>query len=257
MKKMIIPAILMMFILTSCGETSKAPITSFADITNQRIGVQTGAIADIYISENYKNATISRYNNIMDEAVALKNNKIDAFLAPTPTLVSLIAKNPKLKMLDERVCEVDSAAAVRKTDPVLKQQLNDAIAVLQTDGTIAEIFERWTKDPLSLPPMPEIKSDESLPTITIATSSVFEPYSFVDGNGNLAGTEIELAKRVCQLIGRNPKFIDVNFDGVVPALVSGKADVIFCILGTTEERKEQVDFTTPYFSITQSLVVKK
>lgn len=257
MKKAIIPILLFMLIFTSCKSTSNEQITKFADIDNQRIGVQTGAIADFYISENYKDVKITRFNSIMDEAMALKSNKIDAFLAPTPTLVSLVAKNPELKILDEEVCAVDSAVAVRKEDTELKQQINEALTKLQDDGTISQIFEKWTKDPLSLPPMSDIKIDETLPTLTIATNSTFEPYSFKDEHGDFVGTEIELAMRVCQIIGRNPKFIDVNVDGLVTALVSGKADAIFCILGATEERKQQVDFTVSYFKITQSLVVKK
>ena len=86
------------------------------------------------------------------------------------------------------------------------------------------------------------KQDNSLKMITEAT---FPPYEFLRGH-ELVGIDVELCRAVAQKLGRPFKAETVDFDSVIPAVISGKADLAAAGITVTEDRKKSVDFSIPY-----------
>lgn len=79
--------------------------------------------------------------------------------------------------------------------------------------------------------------------IVIGTSGDFPPVSFLqDGSTKVVGFEDDLAKAVTDQLGWNYRFEQISFDGLLPALQSGRIDAILSGLYDTEKRREQVDF---------------
>lgn len=84
---------------------------------------------------------------------------------------------------------------------------------------------------------------ETTPEIVIGTSGDFPPVSFLqDGSTKVVGFEDDLAKAVTDQLGWNYRFEQISFDGLLPALQSGRIDAILSGLYDTEKRREQVDF---------------
>ena len=92
--------------------------------------------------------------------------------------------------------------------------------------------------------------------ITMATSADFPPYEYYE-NDEIVGIDIDIMKAVCEKIGMELQPEDMSFDSVIGAAQTGKADIAMSGITITEDRKNMVDFTIPYTSTTQSIIVTK
>lgn len=95
--------------------------------------------------------------------------------------------------------------------------------------------------------------DESLKMITEAT---FPPYEFLRGN-EIVGIDVEICKAVAAKLGLAFEVESVNFDSVIPTVISGKADLAAAGITVTEDRKKNVDFSIPYVKTGVVFVYKK
>jgi polar amino acid transport system substrate-binding protein len=87
--------------------------------------------------------------------------------------------------------------------------------------------------------------------------STFQPWAMKDKTGNLVGFEIDVAKRLAEDMGVKVEFVPTNWDGIIPALLSGKFDVIIGGMGILPSRNLKVNFTIPYDTSGMSLVANK
>ena len=71
------------------------------------------------------------------------------------------------------------------------------------------------------------------------------------------GYDVEIAKRIAEGLGRELEVVKVEWDGLVPALTSGKIDAIIAGMSPTEERKKTIDFSDNYYTSNFVMVVKK
>ncbi|USD66174.1 transporter substrate-binding domain-containing protein [Vibrio sp. SCSIO 43136] len=76
--------------------------------------------------------------------------------------------------------------------------------------------------------------------------STFVPWAMRNKQGDLIGFEIDVAKRLAQDSGWKVEFVPTAWDGIIPALLAKKFDVIIGGMSITEERAKSVLFTTPY-----------
>jgi putative lysine transport system substrate-binding protein len=80
----------------------------------------------------------------------------------------------------------------------------------------------------------------------------------IDGNAEYAGGyDVEIAKRVAEDLGKELVIVKTEWDGLVPALMSGKIDAIIAGMSPTAERKETIDFSDNYYTSDLVMVVKK
>ena len=86
------------------------------------------------------------------------------------------------------------------------------------------------------------EKDNSLKMITEAA---FPPYEFLRGQ-DVVGIDVEICRAVAEHMNRPFKAETVDFDSVIPAVISGKADLAAAGITVTEDRKKNVDFSIPY-----------
>ena len=89
-------------------------------------------------------------------------------------------------------------------------------------------------------------------TLTMATEATFPPYEFLRGQ-EIAGIDVEICRAVAERLGREFRAENMDFDSVIPAVTSGKADLAAAGITVTEDRKKNVDFSVPY--VTTGIVV--
>ena len=70
------------------------------------------------------------------------------------------------------------------------------------------------------------------------------------------GYDVQIAKRVAESLGRELVIVKIGWDGIPPALVSGKIDLIIAGMSPTADRKETINFTDPYYVSEYVMVVK-
>lgn len=80
----------------------------------------------------------------------------------------------------------------------------------------------------------------------------------IDGGSEYAGGyDVEIAKKIAEGLGKELVVVKTEWDGLVPALVSGKIDAIIAGMSPTEERKQTIDFSDNYYKSDLVMVVKK
>ena len=83
--------------------------------------------------------------------------------------------------------------------------------------------------------------------LRVATDATFPPMEFVE-NGKRTGFDVELVEAIGQTLGRKIEWIDIDFKGLVPGLISKRFDMAVSAIYITDERKKVVDFTAPYYA---------
>lgn len=76
--------------------------------------------------------------------------------------------------------------------------------------------------------------------------SIFKPWSMRDKNGELIGFELDVGQKLADDMEVDAEFIPTAWDGIIPALVAGKFDVIISGMTTTPQRNLTINFTDPY-----------
>lgn len=87
--------------------------------------------------------------------------------------------------------------------------------------------------------------------------TTFKPWAMKDKQGNLIGFEIDVAKKLAQDMGVKVEFVQTAWAGIIPALLTGKFDIIIGGMGITPERNLKVNFTMPYEYSGMSIVAHK
>lgn len=83
----------------------------------------------------------------------------------------------------------------------------------------------------------------------------FKPYEYYD-NGKMTGFDVDMIQAVCDILGMNLKMEDMEFDSIIAAVQSGKADVGVAGITVTEDRLKNIDFTDSYTTSKQMIIVK-
>ena len=93
-------------------------------------------------------------------------------------------------------------------------------------------------------------------TLKMGSSIDFAPYEYYDdATGEIVGIDVEIAQAVADKLGYGLEIQDMQFDSIIAAVVSGKVDFGMSGFTVTEERKQSVDFSTPYTTAVQSIIV--
>lgn len=235
-------------------------ISSLNDLTGATIGVQLGTTADIYVTDDYENdeagTTIERYNKGTDAIQALLQKKIDCVMIDEQPAKSYVSKNSSLSILDEAYTEEEYAFAVSKDNPTLTAAINLALEELEAEGTLTDIINNYagSDDQLGQTPYIAKDVDRSNGKLVVATNATFPPYEYYE-DGSIVGIDIDIMQAVCDKLGYELVIEDMEFDSIITAIRTGKADVGASGITVTEDRKKNIDFTTSYTTSKQVVIV--
>jgi peptide/nickel transport system substrate-binding protein len=96
----------------------------------------------------------------------------------------------------------------------------------------------------------------ALGTIRVGTNAEYPPFESVDASNNIIGFDPDLMKAIAQAAGFQVEFVNTRWDGIFVALASGEFDAVISAATITDERKQTVDFSEPYFNAGQMIAVK-
>ena len=85
-------------------------------------------------------------------------------------------------------------------------------------------------------------------SIRIGTEGAYPPWNNINSAGELEGAEIDFGNEACARMGVDCEWITQDWDGIIPALLNGKYDIIIAGMSITEERKQKVNFTNGYMN---------
>ena len=93
--------------------------------------------------------------------------------------------------------------------------------------------------------------------LRIAVQTQGAPFSFVDKNGKRTGSSVELCELIAKEMGVKVKFLNYDWDGLIPALLSKKADMLAADMTPTLKRAMKIAFTDPYMYTGSVVFVKQ
>ncbi|WP_426334959.1 ABC transporter substrate-binding protein/permease [Paenibacillus silvae] len=95
--------------------------------------------------------------------------------------------------------------------------------------------------------------------LVLGTSADFAPYEFhkvINGKDEIVGFDIAIAKEIAKDLGAELVIEDMGFDGLLPALQSGRVDLVISGMTPTDERKKSIDFSEPYYKSKQVIMIR-
>lgn len=269
MKKIVLTAVIMVLaaaILVGAVSAEdnatavKGKVTGYSDLPNAIIGVQLGTTGDELVTdfEKLNNTKIERYNKGADAVQALKTGKVDCVVIDSLTAVAFIDKNKDLKIIDEGFELEQYALAFKKGNTELVEAVNQALKELEEAGVIKQINENFIPTSEKKGTCPYVSPENverTKGTLVVATNAEFPPYEYYE-SGKITGIDMQIMQAVCDKLGYTMKIEDMNFDSVITAVSTGKADVGAAALSITDDRKKNVDFSNPYTTTQQVIIVK-
>lgn len=165
------------------------------------------------------------------------------------------ADSGKVKIINIKLTEEEYAFGVDKNQPELLEQTNAFIAQILSDGTFEAICNKYFSngEPTAVT---SAELDESKDQLVVATNAMFAPFEYAEGN-QFYGIDMEIAAALAEYLGKELVIVDMDFDAVCLSVGQGKCDIAMAGLTISEDRKEHVTFTDPYYQASQMLVVKE
>ncbi|NJP09869.1 MAG: ABC transporter substrate-binding protein/permease [Leptolyngbyaceae cyanobacterium RU_5_1] len=153
-----------------------------------------------------------------------------------------------VRRLSGLVRSVKGATRDRKTQPSFWAIAHSAfLAVVISSGLVAH----WAV-PIYAQDVPNV--------LKMGTSADYKPFEFHDtssGQDTIVGFDVDIAKRIAQDLGSPLEIVDMDFNGLIPALQSKRVDFVMAGMTPTPERRKNVDFSQIYYESKNTIIAKQ
>ncbi|RME37073.1 MAG: amino acid ABC transporter substrate-binding protein [Deltaproteobacteria bacterium] len=112
-----------------------------------------------------------------------------------------------------------------------------ALPLAATAGTLDEIQKRGT--------------------LRVGMEPGYMPFELTNKKGEIIGFDVDMAKRMAKAMGVKLELVSTAWDGIIPALITKKFDIIMSGMTLTQQRNLKINFAQPYIVIGQSILLKK
>jgi len=163
-------------------------------------------------------------------------------------------KAPAVKVINYDLTSEQYAFGVDKDQPELLTKVNEILKEMKSDGT----FDAICNNNFGSGTPQAVKSavlDKSKDQLIVATNAEFEPFEYMKGE-NYYGVDMEMAAYIAKKLGKELVIKNMNFDAVCLSVGQHKCDIAMAGLTISEDRKEYVNFSDPYYEASQRLIVK-
>lgn len=265
LKVILISILLISAMMTAaCGAAATTAATTAADaikigtqedLKGKIIAVQLGTIGDDIASEDETGAKeVQRFTQYVDAVSALKQKKVDCIVMDADTAAAYVQQNQDLVVLDVGFDPEEYAMGVAKTgaDDLLKS-INEVITALKADGSIIKMKETHAGQSGKAP---DFNKGAAGGKLVVGTEPTFPPYEYTQGEA-IVGVDIDIMAAVAKKLDKELVIENINFDGLIPALMSGKIQVIAAGMSVSDERKVNVTFSVPYTDAKQVVMIRK
>ena len=233
-------------------------ISSPAELDRQdcRVGVLAGYESETISRRVFPRAQIVGFHEFEDAFMALLAGKIEGFVYNEHVLnIGARAYPNRLKVLDQVICREPAVVLVSPKRPDLLPLVNTFIARYRKSGLYDDMFLRWCQSDVfvPMPKVPEVGGTNAV--LRIGTSGTEEPSSFVDDNGELAGFDVEFARRFAQFARLKPQIVCRADEDILGELAAGELDLVIDDYSAAEA-KEGMFVSDGYFDADLKVIVK-
>jgi polar amino acid transport system substrate-binding protein len=93
--------------------------------------------------------------------------------------------------------------------------------------------------------------------LRVGMECTYAPFNFKTADGVLSGYDVDVSKGVAEILGLELEYVCQKWDGMIPALLANKFDLIIASMSITDKRKKKIDFSGPYRDSVGQMVARK
>ena len=233
-------------------------ITAKEDLATCTISVQNGTTGADYAAKvsNNPQANVITQTSYPTVVLDLLNGKADCEVVDEAVGISQVATHPDelivLDILDDAPDEY-YGFIFAKDNTELQEKFNESLNKLMDNGLVQQIIDYYEENGFSSD-TPSFFSYNG--TLVVETSPDFPPYEYLYGN-EYTGIDMDIMRAIGYDINYRIEFRQNVFDSITLSVQQGKCDLGASGFTISEDRLEQVDFSTPYAEIHQVLVVQE
>ena len=228
------------------GSSGGARYQSLQDFSGKKVGMMTGTMQDKLLDEVVDGTIPQYYDDFSSQLLALKTGTLDAVINDMPIAELAVARQPEFAIYPEKVAPDSYGLGLPKGSP-LTEQVNAIIEKYENDGTLQTLREKWFGADESKKTIDIGDYDAPNGTLRYVHDSTLEPMSYVGGNGQSLGLEVELVSLIAKELGMKLETTQGTFNALIPMLASGRADIVSGSISITDERKESIDLAEPHY----------
>ena len=260
-KKLGLVIALLILTLSGCSSNMEASdVHSVDDLEGKKIGVQIGTVGDTYASDyegDEAGTVVERYSKGNDAITSLKNGKIDCVIIDEQPAKEFVKRNRELSILEEEFTLEEYAIVIAKGNDSLEEDVNKALAEIIADGTLDMIIDHYITDG-EVEGLAYVSPDDldyANGELVMATNAAFPPYEYY-ANNSIVGIDAEMARAIADKMNKELVIEDMEFDSIITAVQGGKADIGVAGMTITEDRLKNINFSDPYTTSKQVIIVR-
>ena len=242
---------------SAAADTATLEIATLDELSGKTLGLLSGATLDQLVMQTIDGVEqddFLYFNSNAETVGALGAGKIDAMITDLPIALLAVSTNEGFGIIPEPIAEDHYGYVLPKGSP-FTAQINERLAVYHEDGTIDALIEKWTSADETAKTMPERDWPTPNGTLVVATSVDNDPINYYKGDEPY-GMCIELLDLIARDLGYGLEFHSTGAGSLIAEVQSGKADIAATSFSITDERKQMVDMTDPYYDGGVTVVVR-
>jgi polar amino acid transport system substrate-binding protein len=236
--------------LTSCTqqkENKVAKLNKNSDLKGHKIVVVTGTSEDKYARKHLQSSIILETENTSDLVLNVKTRKAEIGLINYNIVKMFMMKYPEIGVVNDSMYSNPIGVAFSKQRTDLRDKFNVFLAQFKKSGGYDKLYHKWIDD-FEHAKMPDIPNSGKNGVIKFQTEGTKAPFSFMGGNNQLAGFDIELVQRFAASVGMKLQTSVSGFSGLIEAASTGAADMAADCIFITPERAKKIAFSDQYFT---------
>ena len=237
-------------------------IKGYTDLKGKTVAAKIGTESATFLAKNKDKYgyEVKQYEAADAMYNALTNDNVQAIFDDAPVLGYAVKNGQPFKLVGEPEKGSAYGFAVKKGEnAALLKKFNAGLKKLKANGEYDKIVAKYISkgDDTAAATGSMKKIEPKKATYTIVSDSAFAPFEYKDADGKYKGIDVDLLKTIAKKQGFNLDFKFIGFSPAMQALESGQGDGMIAGMTMTDERKENYDFSDPYFQSGIQLAVAK
>ena len=242
----------------ACAE-AEGKLKTMADFRGKKISILSGTTFDVHMEKNSAlqgDVTVLYQNSDVDSISSLLSGKCDAIAMDKPIAEMVVSDHEELMIFPEIIMEDAFGFGFQKGSSLIPE-FNRAMEKLMAEGLSEEMTAKWMgKDEDAKKLIPQDWEGKN-GTLRYWVNTGTPPMSYLGPEGTPVGYTVDLLLHIAKEMDYKVEITECAFDGLIPALQAGKADLAGRSMSITEERKQMIDFSDPFYYGGSVMVVRK
>ncbi|MFZ5822458.1 MAG: substrate-binding periplasmic protein [Chloroflexota bacterium] len=243
-------------LLVRADET--ATLEDFKTNPDLLVGTQIGTTNEIVAKETFPDKEIQSFEDFPAAVLAVLSNDTDCVVIDIISASGFMKENEGKLKIGGQIMSDEQLAFVFPPGSELVAAVDAAMQSMIDDGTLEALNVKWGLSSGEEAEAPAATlPDLGGKTVVVAVENAYPPFNMIDeATGEPVGWDYDTVAEICKRLNCVPEFKEAAWDGIFPAMQAGEYDWLADGVTYTAERDEIVDYSMPYVTVSQVLLVR-